>query len=85
MDKKIIKFDDIEIQEYEFHQYKCPVPTNNIFPFDKQDFKYFIDYKDNKGIRPLGIFFPEMSIYKRNFDKTKCMYFSTKHEKVLNI
>ena len=74
MDKKIIKFDGTEIEEYEFHQYKSPISTNNIdineivvsnkFPFDKQDFKYFIGYKDNKEIRPLCIFFPEMSIYK---------------------
>ena len=32
------------------------------FPFAKQDFKYFISYKENKEIRPLCIFFPEMSI-----------------------
>ena len=25
MDKKIIKFDDIEIEEYEFHQYKSAI------------------------------------------------------------
>ena len=31
------------------------------FPFGKQDFKYFISYKQNKEIRPLCIFFPEMS------------------------
>ena len=39
----------------------------NKFPFGKQDFKYFIGYKYNKEIRPLGIFFPEMSIYKKLF------------------
>ena len=38
-------------------------------------------YKDNKEIRPLCIFFPEMSIYKRYSDKTKCMYFMTKDDK----
>ena len=58
MDKKIIKFHDTEIQKYKFHQYKIPILINNIdinkivvsnkFPFDKQDFKYFIVYKDNK-------------------------------------
>ena len=58
MDNKIIKFDDTEIQEYEFHQYKSPISINNIdinkivvsnkFPFDEKDFKYFIGYKDNK-------------------------------------
>ena len=58
MDKKIIKFHDTEIQKYKFHQYKIPILINNIdinkivvsnkFPFDKQDFKYFIGYKNNK-------------------------------------
>ena len=48
MDKKIIKFDDIEIEEYEFHQYKSPILTSDIdinnivvsnkHHFSKQDF-----------------------------------------------
>ena len=62
MDKKIIKFDDTEIEEYVFHQYKSPTSINDIdinkmvvsnkFSFDKQDFKYFIGYKDPEKIRP---------------------------------
>ena len=62
MDIKIKKFDDIEIEEYEFNLYKSPISINDIdineiivsnkFPFGKQDFKYFISYKDNKKIRP---------------------------------
>ena len=77
-----------------FHQYKSPILINNIdinevvvskkFPFGKQDFKYFIGYNDNKEIRPLCIFFPEMSIYKRYSDKTKCMCFMIKDEKVFD-
>ena len=49
----------------------------------KQDFKYFIGYNDNKEIRPLYMFFPEMITYKRYSDKTKCMYFIIKNEKNL--
>ena len=30
MDKKIIKLDDTETEEYEFHQYKSPILINNI-------------------------------------------------------
>ena len=30
MDKKIIKFDDTEIEEYTFHQNKSAISTNNI-------------------------------------------------------
>ena len=94
MDKKIIKIDDTEIEEYEFHQYKSPISINNIdinkivvsnkCPFGKQDFKYFIACKGNKEIRPLCIFFPEMSIYKRYSDKTKCMYFMIKDENIFH-
>ena len=28
--KNIIKFDDIEIEEYIFHQHESPIPINNI-------------------------------------------------------
>ena len=57
--------------------------VSNKFPLGRQDFKYFIGYKDNKEITPLCIFFPEMSIYKRYSLKTKCMYFMIKDEKLL--
>ena len=30
MNKKIIKFDDTEIKEYEFHQHKNTISINNI-------------------------------------------------------
>ena len=59
------------------------IVVSNKFPFGKQDFKYFIGYKDNKEIGPLCIFFPEMSLYKRFSDKTKCMYFMIEDEKIL--
>ena len=44
-------------------------------------FKYFFGYKDNKKIRPLCIFFPEIRIHKKCFDKTKYMYILAKDEK----
>ena len=30
MDKKIIKLDDAETEEYKFHKYKRPISINNI-------------------------------------------------------
>ena len=49
MDKKVIKFDDTEIKEYQFHQYRSPIlinaidinkiVTSNKFLFGKQDLK----------------------------------------------
>ena len=81
MDKKVTRFDDTQIEEYEFHQHKSHILINDIdinetvvankLHFGKQDFKYFIDQKDNKENRPLCIFFPKMDIYKRYSDKTK--------------
>ena len=75
MNKKIIKFDGTEIEEYEFHQYET---------FGEQDFKYFIGYKDNKEIRHLFIFFPEMIIYSRYSYMNKCMYFMIKDENIFD-
>ena len=49
-----------------------------MYPFGKQDFKYFIGYKDAKKIRSLCILHPKMSIYKSNFDKTIYMHCSIK-------
>ena len=73
MDKKVIRIDDTEIEEYRFHEYKSLILINNIdinkivvlnkFPFDKQGLKHFIGLKDNKRIRPLCKFFLEMIIY----------------------
>ena len=55
MDKKVIKFDDTEIEKYEFSQHKNAILINdidineivvsNMLPSGKQDVKYFIGYK----------------------------------------
>ena len=54
----MIKFDDIEIDIYKFHQYKSPIlidyidinkiVVSNKISYGKNDFKYFIGYKDAK-------------------------------------
>ena len=97
-----MKFNDTEIEEDKFHQCKNPISINDIdtnktavsnkFPFGKQDFKYYIGYKYNKEIRPLCIFFPEMSIYKGysyQTEKIKKKFFIGKYmticKKVKNI
>ena len=69
MEKTIITFDDIEIEKQRFYQLKRPIPIKNIdinkvvvskkISFGKKCFKYFIDYKDAKRIRPLCIFLPK--------------------------
>ena len=40
------------------------IVVSNKFPFGKQDLKYFISCKQNKEIRSLRIFFPQMNIHK---------------------
>ena len=54
MDKTIIKVNDTEIEEYEFHQHKNPILINDIDIYSK---------------KILNIFFPEMSIYKNSLVK----------------
>ena len=90
MDKKNIEFDDTRMEEYEFRQYKSHILINdrdinkivvsNKIPFNKQDFKNIFGYKYAIKIKPLCIFHPRMSVYKKDFDKTKCMYFVIKDE-----
>ena len=91
--KKIIKCGDIEIQKEKFHQHKRPISINNIdihkivvpnkVSFGKKESKYFIAYKDAKKNRPLCIFLPKMSAYRRDFDETKYMSFLIKDDELL--
>ena len=85
MDKKIIKSDGNEIEEYKFHQNKSPISINDIdinkvvvsnnLSFVKQVFKYFIGYQVAKENKPLSIFRPKMSVYKRGLIKLDvCIY-----------
>ena len=65
MGKEIITFGDIEIEKYNFHQHKSPIAigdvninkiiVSNKGPFCKNGFKYFIDYKDDRKVKPLCI------------------------------
>ena len=52
------------------------IVVSNKFPLGKQGRNYVIGYKDAKKT-PYS-FCPRMSIYKRDSDKTKCMYFLIK-------
>ena len=58
IDKSIIKFDDTDIKKYKLHQNKSSISIGDIdinkivvsnkLPFNKQDFIYFIGFKDDK-------------------------------------
>ena len=67
------KFDDNEIAKYRFHQYKRSIlidiihvnkiVVSNKTCFGKNNFKYFIDYKNAKKIKSLSIFLLEINEY----------------------
>ena len=93
MEKTIIKFGDIEIKKQKFHQNERPISIENVdinkivvsnkVSFRKKGFKYFIGYKDAKKVRPSSIFLPNMSAYRRDFDKTKYNSFLINDDELL--
>ena len=56
------------------------VIVSNKVSFGENGFKYFIGYKDDNKIRPLCIYLPKMSAYRKNFDETKYMSFLIKYD-----
>ena len=93
MEKTVIKFGDFEIQKQKFHLHIGPISIKNIditkivvsnkVSFGKKGFKYFIGYKDGKKIRPLCIFLPNMSAYRKDFDESKYISFLIKDDELL--
>ena len=84
MDKKIIKFDDTEIEEYKFHQNKSHISINSIYINKTLVSKSFILVKKIlntllviKMLRKLDLYAYSIQkcIYRTDFDETKCMYF----------
>ena len=83
--EKNIKFGDIEIQKQKFHQNIEPISlkiididkivVSNKFSSGKKAFKYFIGYKNANKFKPLCIFLPKMSAFRKDFDETKYMSF----------
>ena len=91
MDKKLQNLMILKLKKYKFHWNKSPTLTNDIdineiavsnkLPFVKKDFIYFIGKNDDKKIRPLYIFFSNVSACRIYFDETPCMYFCDKRRK----
>ena len=53
----------------------------NKVSFGKNSFRYLMGYKDAK-IRPLDIFPPKISAYRRDFDETKYILFLIKDDEL---
>ena len=51
--------------------------------FGEKGFKDFIGCREAKKIRPLCIFLPKMNACRKDFDKTKCVSFLIKDDKLL--
>ena len=49
----------------------------------KKWFQYFIGYRDAEEIRPLRIFLPKMTAYRKDLDETKYMSFLIKNDELL--
>ena len=50
---------------------------------EKKEFAYFIGDKDAKKSRPLCIFSPKMTAYRKDFDETKYLAFLIKDHELL--
>ena len=78
MSKKILKFDDVEVNKKELHVSKQAVDLNLVdikkvvvsdkFEHSDKGLKYFIAYKDDNIIRPLCIILPQKSGYIKYFE-----------------
>ena len=88
--EKVLKFGDIEIQKQNFHQHQGLISIKNIdinkrvrSLLVKKGFKYFIGCRDPKNIKPLCIFFPKISAYRKDFHETKYIVFLLKYDELL--
>ena len=73
MSKKILKFDNVEVNKEKCHASKQPIDLNLVnvyqilisdkFEHGDKGFKYFIGYKDDNIIRLLCIILPQMNGY----------------------
>ena len=95
MSKKTLKFDNIRVNNKEFHRSKQPINLDLVnvdkivvpekFKHSDDDFKYFIGYKEGEIIKPLCIILPQLTEsikYFENGGKNKS--FSTKNDDVLD-
>ena len=86
IDKKSYKIWYSEIEEHKLRQKShifVNIKVSNKLLFGKQDFKYFIGYRDSGKSRPLCLFPPQMIVYERNFDQKKRIYVKIKKKKFL--
>ena len=94
MDKKIIKFDGIVIEEHEFHQHEKLISIKDIdinkivvfnkLPLGKKDCKYFIGYKDAGKLDLYAYSIQKWVCRKEIFIKPGFRSFLIKEEKIFD-
>ena len=88
---KGLKFDNIRVNNKEFHKSKRPIYLESVnavvsdrFKNSEYGFKDFIGYKDGEIVKPLCIILPQMSGYIKYFENgSKNMSFMVKNDDVL--
>ena len=73
MNEKTLKFSNIKINKKEFHKSKQAIDLDSVttdeivvsdkFRHSEEGYKYFIGYKEDEIIKPLGIILPQMNGY----------------------
>ena len=73
MNEKTLKFSNIKIDKKEFHKSKQAIDLDSVttdeivvsdkFRHSEEGYKYFIGYKEDEIIKPLGIILPQMNGY----------------------
>ena len=95
MGEKTLKFDNIRLNEKEFHKSKKPIDLMSVnvdqrvvsdkFKHNNEGFKYFIGYQEGGIVKSLCIILPQMNRYIKYFENgSKRMSFLIKDEEVLD-
>ena len=95
MNKKTLEFNNIKLNEKEFHKSKEPIDLFSVdldqivvsdrFKHNDEGFKYFIGYQKGEIIKPLCIILPQMNGCIKYFENGgKNMSLTIKDDKVWN-
>ena len=93
MSEKTLKFNNIKVNEKEFHKSKQAIDLDSVntdkivvsdkFRHNEESYKYFIGYKEDEIVKPLCIILPQMNGYIKYFDNGgKNMSFLIKNNEV---
>ena len=78
MGEKTLKFNNIKVNEKEFHRSKQAIDLDSVdigkiivsdrFKHSEEGFKYFIGYQEDAIVKPLCIIIPQMNGYIKYFE-----------------